>query len=419
MSPRTGAAVVDWLAGLGQSPGDEEAVRVAKSTLAVSVSLIAVLATVWVGIYLAFGRPWSALIPFIFQIAVVVALATFARTKRLATLRVAFVLLMGTLPFVLQWSLGGFSKGSAVAMWAIVAPMLAILFGGRPAPWIALFVGLSLVSVLIDPWLARSIPALPRPVVSGFFALNLIGPAATALAATWYSTAERDRARAELAGQHRLLEIERERSELLLLNILPPSIATRLKEGESVIADHHPDVTVLFADLVGFTPLAERLGPAAVVGLLDDIFSRFDELTEAAGLEKIKTIGDEYMTVAGLDAAGSHRRIAVVALQIREEIRLASRKRNLPLQIRVGMDRGPVVAGVIGRHKFSFDLWGDTVNTASRMQSQGVADRIHITGRVADGLRSAFDVRPRGEVDIKGKGVMPTWFLEGAADEPM
>lgn len=409
-----GVTLISRLAAIGHGPDDDEAQRVAKATLTFATTFIAVLASAWVVTYAVLGRPWSAAIPFVFQVAVVASLVLFARTKQLAVLRTAMLFLMGTLPFLLQWSLGGFAKSSGVALWAVVVPTQAYLFGARPIPWTLYFVALSVVTAVLDPWLAANSPPMPPGVVAGFFALNLFGVATSALVAAWYSTSERDRVRRELAEQHRLLGLERERSERLLLNILPADIAERLKAGEEVIADSNPDVTVLFADLVGFTPLAERLGPEGVVRLLNDVFSAFDEISEVTGVEKIKTIGDEYMVVAGLDGpSAGHEEMAEIALGMRDRIRHLAADRSLPLRLRIGIHCGPVVAGVIGRRKFSFDLWGDTVNTASRMQSHGVPDRIQISDALSERLRPHFDVERRGDIEIKGKGSMTTWFLEG------
>lgn len=409
---RTGGTLVGRLGAIGHAPGDDAEERVSKSTLTLVNAFIVGVASVWVVTYALLGRWVSAAIPFGFQVGAIAALVVFARTRRLATLRTGLLALMGTLPFLLQWSLGGFAKGSAVAVWAVVVPMLAPLFGARSWPWLTQFVALAAVSALVDSRVAALTPELPPGVVAGFFALNLTGAASAGLVAAGYAVQARDRARRRLADEHRLLGLERAKSERLLLNILPAAVAERLKEGAGVIADSHPHVTVLFADLVGFTPLSDRLGPEAVVGLLNDIFSAFDRLSEAAAVEKIKTVGDEYMVVAGLDgAADGDARIARVALGMREEIRRLAAARPIPVSLRVGVHCGPVVAGVIGRSKFSFDLWGDTVNLASRMESQGLADHIQISGRTALHLGDAFVVECRGEVDVKGKGTMTTWFL--------
>jgi adenylate cyclase len=228
------------------------------------------------------------------------------------------------------------------------------------------------------------------------------------------------RGRRALDAEHRLLLAERERSERLLLNVLPAPIADRLKRGEEVIADGFPEVTVLFADLVDFTPRSRDTTPERVVRVLDELFTAFDRLAERHGLEKIKTIGDAYMAVGGLPQPRPDHAEAVaeMALAVREEVARHLDPGGRPLQARIGIDTGPVVAGVIGRRKFSYDLWGDTVNTASRMESNGVAGCIQVTERTYRRLRDRYRFERRGPVEIKGKGELVTWFLVGPAGQP-
>jgi class 3 adenylate cyclase len=216
------------------------------------------------------------------------------------------------------------------------------------------------------------------------------------------------------------LDQERQRSERLLLNILPAAIAARLKQSQGVIADGFPDVTVLFADIVNFTPLSQGITPEAVVQLLDELFSAFDQLTRRQGLEKIKTIGDAYMVAGGLpDPRPDHAQaVADLALAIREEIARRSDPSGQPLQVRIGIDTGPVVAGVIGQDKFSYDLWGDTVNTASRMESQGLAGCIQVTERTYQRLRDGYRFERRGPIQVRGKTAMVTYLLLGRNPDP-
>jgi class 3 adenylate cyclase len=222
-------------------------------------------------------------------------------------------------------------------------------------------------------------------------------------------------------------------NEALLLNILPASIAERLRAGETVIADRFDDMAVLFADVVGFTALSSKLEPTEVVSLLNDVFSTCDRLADEYGLEKIKTVGDAYMVVGGLhhDVAGGgsdgavgshgahHRRathaedVADMGLAMLGELARLRGGSGAGLQVRVGMHVGPAVAGVIGLKKFIYDVWGDTVNTASRMESTGVAGRLQVTRETHDRLANAFTLEPRGLVEVKGKGAIETWFVVG------
>ena len=219
----------------------------------------------------------------------------------------------------------------------------------------------------------------------------------------------------EAIRSRRELDLEREKSERLLLNVLPGSIAARLKQTEGVIADGFSDVTVLFADIVDFTSRSERIAPEQVVEALNDLFSAFDRLARQRGLEKIKTIGDAYMVVGGLPEPrpGHAEAVADMALAMLGEVAGRSDPRGQPLEVRIGIDRGPVVAGVIGASRFSYDLWGDTVNTASRMESHGVPGCIQVTDRAYRRLRDGYQFRRRGPIRVKGKGEVVTWFLVG------
>jgi class 3 adenylate cyclase/NAD(P)-dependent dehydrogenase (short-subunit alcohol dehydrogenase family) len=213
----------------------------------------------------------------------------------------------------------------------------------------------------------------------------------------------------------RELEAERDRSEQLLLSILPPPVARRLEDGEKLIADYFSEATVLFADMVGFTHMSARLKPSKVIEVLDLLFGEFDAIADHYGVEKIKTIGDSYMAVGGvpLPQANHVDRVANVALEMLPIVEQIGRSLDLPLSARIGVHTGDVVAGVIGRRKFIYDLWGDTVNTASRMESHGVTGRIQVSDQVRAVLDDSFEFESRGEIDIKGKGMMPTFFLTG------
>ncbi len=207
------------------------------------------------------------------------------------------------------------------------------------------------------------------------------------------------------------------RSEELLHNVLPAPIADRLKGGTGRIADHFSEVTVLFGDLVGFTTLSARLSPAELVAMLDEIFSVFDEIARRHGLEKIKTIGDAYMVVGGLpETRPDHAEaIAEMALEMRDYIASSAAR---DLRMRIGIHSGPVVAGVIGKQKFAYDLWGDTVNTASRMESHGVEGKVQVSQATFAQLQDRFELVSRGPIQVKGKGELQTWFLEGRKLQP-
>jgi adenylate cyclase len=394
---------VERLVYIGVAANDSDEIRVQKVTLTVPAITVTVLSVIWVGTYLALGLPISAAIPFAYQIISIASLAVFARTKDYRFFRFSQLVLIILLPFLLQWSLGGYRASSAVSLWALEGAFGAMFFfNARQAiPWFVLFLGLTVMSGLAEPALAQHAASIPTPVADAFFVLNITGVSLTAYLLLQYAVRARDAALAS--------------SERLLLNILPPAIAERLKHETGIIAESHDDVTVLFADVVDFTPFTERTAPERVVGVLDEIFSAFDALAERMGLEKIKTVGDAYMVVAGLpDPRPDHAAAgAEMALAMQEELGRLCGSLDLDLTIRIGMQSGPVIAGVIGRRKFIYDLWGDTVNTASRMESSGLPGRIQVTESVFERLRSAYGFEARGEVEIKGKGRLRTYLLSG------
>jgi class 3 adenylate cyclase len=254
-------------------------------------------------------------------------------------------------------------------------------------------------------------PGAGEALVRGVFYLL----AASAVAIVGAKLGHRLR-RAEFFARHDLLR-ERDTAQQLLYNILPEPIVRQLEKDQSAIAEGFDQCTVLFADIVGFTPISASISPRALVDLLNDVFSRFDALTEKHGLEKIKTIGDAYMVVGGVPTPRTDHAIAVanMALDMREvadEIRLTTGDR---LRIRIGINTGPVVAGVIGTKKFAYDLWGDTVNIAARMEVHAEPGTIQITERTYELIRRRFRVEARGPISVKGKGEMPTYLLLGHA----
>jgi class 3 adenylate cyclase len=268
--------------------------------------------------------------------------------------------------------------------------------------------------LLVVAWFVV-IPVAYRLLVPKEAALPVLGDATrdAAMFTAVLLLGEAVRTRRALARAHRLLLAEQEKSERLLLNVLPASIAARLKQVDGVIADAFDEVTVLFADIVDFTTRSELIAPAQVVQALDELFSVFDQLAERQGLEKIKTIGDAYMVAGGLpDPRPDHAQaVAEIALAMRDEVARRADPSGRPLAVRIGIDTGPVVAGVIGRSKFIYDLWGDTVNTASRMESHGLAGCIQVTDRTYRRLRDRYRFERRGPIAVKGKGEMVTWLL--------
>ncbi|MEX0865055.1 MAG: adenylate/guanylate cyclase domain-containing protein [Acidimicrobiia bacterium] len=388
----------DWIgriADFGIDEEDSQEERLRKAALNLVVLLIIVLSVVWVATYALLGFYLSAAVPFTYQIIAVVSLAVLARGGDFDNFsRLHFVLWL-TLPLFLQVSLGGFVASSGVILWSLVAALGALIFAQHPIRWFVTYTLLVILSGLIEPLLDPA--PVPVAVNLAFFVLNI-----GAVSGVIYFVM-----RYFMGG----LAMERERSERLLLNVLPAATARRLKAGEVLIADRFEEVAVLFADIVDFTSMSETLSPEEMVGLLDDLFPAFDALADRWGLEKIKTIGDAYLAVSGLpvptqDPAGS---AAQMAIEMQQQASLLRES----LRLRVGIDVGPVTAGVIGRRKFAYDLWGDTVNTASRMQSHGVPGRIQVTERAYELLRHRFSFETRGPIEVKGKGLLTPYLIVG------
>ena len=218
----------------------------------------------------------------------------------------------------------------------------------------------------------------------------------------------------DITADNELRRLHRE-NQRLLLNILPEAIADRLRGGETLIADRFDDVTLLFADIVGFTAMSSTMSPHELVTVLNEVFTVFDDLVEQHDLEKVKTIGDAYMVIGGLlDTSTDHtQRVADLALDLSARLEAIEAASRLGVQFRIGINCGPVVAGVIGTKKFIYDVWGDTVNLAARMESLGIPGRIQVSGAVEERLRDAYQLEARGLINVKGKGSLPTWFLTG------
>ena len=399
-------ALVDQIARRASVPGDGTDVRTQKTLLVLSALLFMPPSIVWSAVYFVFGEPLSAAIPFAYIILTVLGLATFALTRRFALLRWVELALILVLPFALQLSLGGFVPSSAVVLWSLLAPIGALVFGApRPSLWLLAFLALVAVAGALEGSL-RGTNGLPNVLRTTFFVLNIA--AISTLTVTLLAVFNRQRDDA----MH-LLAVEQERSEGLLLNILPKQIADRLKAGERRIADSHMHATVLFADLVGSTALALELAPDALIGVLNDVFSRIDDLAQRHEVEKIRTIGDNWMGVSGVPRSRpDHAQAAVrMALDVRDFVERYRTPDGRSLAVRIGLNSGPLVAGVIGKHKFVYDIWSDTVNTASRMESQGIAGRIQVSQATYALVKDDFVCEERGAIDVRGRGPMTTYFV--------
>lgn len=390
------------LVTIGLLPEDDEDERLKKASLVLTATMITLMAIVWVVVYASLGLYLSAAIPFAYQVITIISLVAVARVGRFEYFRMSQLALILLLPMLLQWSLGGFVASSGVMLWALISPLGALVLTARPMIWFVAYLSLTTISGFLEPLLS---PAdIPTSIGLVFFVLNVGGVSVVVFFLLRYFT--------------RGLAEERAKSESLLLNVLPASIARRLKGGERPLADRFDEAAVLFADLVGFTPMSERLPPEEVVELLDDLFTHFDGMAERRGLEKIKTVGDAYVVVGGIPepALAAGEDVADMALEMVAFVARRPAPTGGHLSLRIGIDIGPVVAGVIGQKKFTYDLWGDTVNTASRMESHGVDGRIQVTPRAYQRLSDQFEFERREPVDVKGKGEIAPFFLIGRVD---
>ncbi|HEU0152203.1 MAG TPA: adenylate/guanylate cyclase domain-containing protein [Arenimonas sp.] len=306
------------------------------------------------------------------------------------------------------WLLGW---GAGFHYYLLLVP-LVVLFSpfGRPRQRALLSAAVGLGYLALWDASGRFAPvyALPPDELRGYLAANFALVFVVVMAIGFLF----ERAATRMEGE---LEWERQRSERLLLNTLPAAIAQRLKDRpDEAIAERHAEVSVLFCDIVGFTRLAERLPPEALVDLLNRVFTAFDDLADAHGVEKIKTIGDAYMVAAGLPVPRPDHAavLADLALGMVAAVAALRAETGLGLDVRIGIHSGPVVAGVIGRRKFAYDLWGDVVNTAARMESHGVPGAVQVTEATARLLGARYPLAPRGELDVKGKGGMPVFLLQ-------
>ncbi len=402
------ARAVARIGRIGADPRDDEDLRQKKALLVLLAILILPVSAVWGTCYLAFGSP-VGILPFIYFAISVGSLVVFAKTRRFLPFLVTQLLDILLMTALGQMVSGGFLPSGGVALWGILAPLGALVFlEVRQAIWwfigfASTFVVLGIVGEVLFPDLD-----VPGWFTTTMLALNVVGTGAVAFTVLASFAHQRNEALAAL-------RIEQARSERLITNVLPGSIAQRLKDATGSIADHVECATILFADIVDFTPLSQGLSPAEVVGTLDQLFSDFDTLVERHGLEKIKTIGDAYMAAAGVpDPCADHAsKAARLALDMREAIATSAIADRRGLELRIGINSGPVTAGVIGTKRFLYDLWGDAVNTASRMESNGTPGQIQITRSTLELIEDAFVCTPRGTIVVKGKGEMETWYLVG------
>ena len=416
------------LRNAGIEPEDSEELRLNKSLLMLATGLVSVAIMVWVIIYSSLGPQISTTLPFAFQILLAGNMLFYIKSRNFGFFRISQLGLFLFLPFVAQWSGGNIISTSGVLLWALLAPVGAILCIGvkESVSWFVAWVTLTVLSGAADYFLADSFAAKsPVPIRTSivFFTLNFISISTIIYMLLRLSIAEKRKMQESLQEAHQQVQVEQERSEKLLLNILPEAVAERLKSSDKTIADGFADVTAMFADIVNFTQVAANMSPSQVFAMLNRIFSAFDELAEQYGLEKIKTIGDAYMVAGGLNEqiVDYSAAIADMAVAMRDLLQRDFTINASHLEVRIGIGTGPIVAGVLGKKKFIYDVWGDTVNIASRITAEGVPGMIQCDTTTYHRLMTDFDFHEPQTIYLKGKGNMTVYRLigrKGTADTP-
>jgi class 3 adenylate cyclase len=406
----------------GIEPDDSEELRLNKSLLMLATGLASIGIIIWVAIYSILGPQFSITAPFAFQLLLAGNMLFYIRSRNFDFFRVTQLSLFLFLPFIAQWSGGTIITTSGVSLWGLLAPVGAILCIGvsQSVGWFIAWVVLSAVSGVVDLYLvdyslAAQKTGVPVRTTLVFFTLNFISVATIIYLLLRLSILEKRKVQKSLEVAHLQIVAEQERSEKLLLNILPAPIADRLKTSDKTIADGFADVTVMFADIVNFTHVAANMSPSQVFAMLNRIFSAFDELAEQYGLEKIKTIGDAYMVAGGLneDIDDYAAAIADMAIAMRDLLRRDFSVNASHLEVRIGIGTGPIVAGVLGKKKFIYDVWGDTVNIASRITTEGVPGMIQCDTTTYNRLLPSFDFHEPQTIYLKGKGNMTVYRLIG------
>jgi adenylate cyclase len=395
--------------------------RLNKQLLMFATGLVSVASMLWLTIYWGLGPQIPVTYPYLFQLGLAGNVLIYIFSRNFNFFRVTQLALFLFAPFVMQWSIGNFISASGIILWGLLAPIGAILFFGvrESLAWFFAWVFLTALSGYFDYALVDSAvkPALQIPLSTSmvFFALNFIAVATMIYVLLRFSIQEKLKTQSRLEEAHQMLQLEQDRSEKLLLNILPAPIALRLKNSEQTIADGFADATVMFADIVNFTQVAADMTPSQVFAMLNGIFSAFDDLAEEYGLEKIKTIGDAYMVAGGINTVNADysASIADMALAMREILQRTFSINTARLEMRMGIGTGPVVAGVVGKRKFIYDLWGDTVNLASRITSEGVPGMIQCDSATYRRLASRFNFHEPQTIYLKGKGDMTVYRLIG------
>jgi adenylate cyclase len=388
-------------------PSASDDIRLQRIILLMLAAFSSIAGVVWGLMLFAFGES-AGLYPLVYAILSIPTLIMWKTIARLDYLIRYQLILVTAIPFLFALALGGYVGSGAMVLWSVLGPFGALLFlsNRQAVGFFVVYLGLLVAIAVAYPTVGVE-NELADWVILMFFVLNIGAASAVVFGLLRYFVRENRKI-------HDLLQIEQDKSETLLLNVLPREVAQMLKNSDQTVAEQYDSVSILFADVVGFTPLAESLGPSEVVEMLNTTFTHFDELVSGCRAEKIGTIGDSYMVVAG----APHRDLdhaAILAELALEMMRVSRKDASIAgpnLTFRMGINTGPVVAGVIGTTRLHYDVWGDAVNLASRLESHGVPGKIQIGRTTHDAIHDRFHCVHRGAIPIKGKGEIDTWFLE-------
>jgi adenylate cyclase len=385
-------------------PKDTVEIRSEKFAIFLVAGSSSIAGIIWTAMYyLVFGWRQITILPplFTFFVGAALVISHISKNHKYAIYtQIIFIMFITTL---IQWGIGGVYDSGFVIVWAFLGPICALIFfsAKQSVPWFLLFLIILAITVAFDDTFSSHGLLVAEGTKLFFFAMNLGVSSLVVFSFAGFYVAAAKR--------------ERERANNLLLNVLPKEIAPILKANRETIADFYQSASVLFADLVGSTPLFSDLEPAEAVDWLNEVFSMFDRLVEKYDLEKIRTIGDNYMVASGVPTPRPDhaQAIASLALDMIEGLEELPSRNGRKMEFRLGINSGSLVAGVIGKTKFHYDVWGDAVNVAARMESHGEPGRIQIGKETFEIIKNDFNCIPRGLIEVKGKGSMETWFLEG------
>jgi guanylate cyclase len=399
--PENVSQITDQLTARIIQPGDSENTRIRKIVFLYTTFAGTTATIIWALILIALDLTILGGFMAFVALSLILNLVFVLNTRRFAAFITITLVITLLVPLIVQTMLGGFARSGFVALWSMMAIMgaLNILDRRQALGWLLAYSALVFIAGMFEPLLSQLAPGIPDIIRTTIFVWNGIIIGALIFLTFRYLTDELNAARA--------------RADDLLLNILPIEIAEILKVETRTIADQYESASVMFADIVGFTPLTAEMSPTSMVLLLNEIYSHFDTLVEKYGVEKIRTIGDNYMVASGVPRpkADHAQALANMALDMQDYVANLEPRNGKSLTFRIGINSGSLVAGVIGNKKFSYDVWGDAVNIASRMESQGEPGKIQITQSTLDLVEGQFVCQSRGSVMVKGKGEMDTWFL--------